>query len=167
MSQLADLGVADLLEAYRLRRASPVEAVQSCLDRIDRLDERVNAVLTLMPEQSLQQARTSTQRWMGGNQRPLEGIPYGLKDIIATAGIRTTGGSALYASWIPTQNATVVDRLDSAGAVLTAKLYTFEFAGGANSTTCNPWDLERTAAGSSLRIGSRGRRARAAAHYRH
>lgn len=149
MSQLADLGVAELLNAFRSRQASPVEAVESCLDRIDRLDDRVNSVLTLLAERSLERARESTQRWMNGSERPLEGIPYGLKDIIATDGFRTTGGSALYATWVPTQNATLVDRLEASGAVLVAKLYTFEFAGGANATTCNPWDLERTAAGSS------------------
>jgi aspartyl-tRNA(Asn)/glutamyl-tRNA(Gln) amidotransferase subunit A len=149
VTQLADLGVAELLDAYRTRRASPLEAVESCLDRIERLDDRVQAVLTLLPDLALEAAKESTARWMRGEARPLEGIPYGLKDIIATAGIRTTGGSALYSTWMPSENATLVDRLNDAGAALVAKLYTFEFAGGANATTCNPWDLERTAAGSS------------------
>lgn len=149
MSQLADLGVNELLEAYRSRQASPVEAVESCLQRIERLDDQVNAVLTLLPDLAIEAARDSEARWMRGDARPLEGIPYGLKDIIATAGIRTTGGSALYSSWYPTEDATLVERLRQAGAALLAKLYTFEFAGGANATTCNPWDLERTAAGSS------------------
>lgn len=149
MNQLADLGVAELLDAYRTRQASPVEAVASCLDRIGRLDDRVQAVLTLVPDVAMAAAKESTARWMRGDARPLEGIPYGLKDIIATEGIRTTGGSAIYADWLPSENATLVDRLDEAGAALVAKLYTFEFAGGANATTCNPWDLERTAAGSS------------------
>jgi aspartyl-tRNA(Asn)/glutamyl-tRNA(Gln) amidotransferase subunit A len=149
MSELADLGVAELLAAFRSGEASPLEAVESCLGRIDRLDGEVNAVLTLLVDRALAAARDSTERWLGGRPRPLEGVPYGLKDIIATAGIRTTGGSALYADWVPTGNATLVDRLEASGAVLLAKLYTFEFAGGANATTCNPWDLERTAAGSS------------------
>ena len=149
MSELADLGVAELLAAFRSGAASPLEAVASCLDRIDRLDDQVNAVLTLLVDHALEGAKLSTERWAQGRARPLEGVPYGLKDIIATAGIRTTGGSALYAGWVPTDNATLVDRLEASGAVLLAKLYTFEFAGGANATTCNPWDLERTAAGSS------------------
>lgn len=149
MSQLADLGVGELLEAYRTKQASPVEAVESCLMRIGRLDDRVQAVLTLLPDLAIESARDSEVRWMHGDARPLEGIPYGLKDIIATAGIRSTGGSALYSSWIPSEDATLVQRLKSAGAALVAKLYTFEFAGGANATTCNPWDIERTAAGSS------------------
>jgi aspartyl-tRNA(Asn)/glutamyl-tRNA(Gln) amidotransferase subunit A len=149
VSQLADLGVAELLDAYRTREASPLEAVESCLDRIGRLDDQVQAVLTLLPDAAVTAATESTERWMRGEARPLEGIPYGLKDIIATEGIRTTGGSAVYADWIPSESATLVDRLEGAGAALVAKLYTFEFAGGANATTCNPWDLERTAAGSS------------------
>jgi aspartyl-tRNA(Asn)/glutamyl-tRNA(Gln) amidotransferase subunit A len=149
LTQLADLGVAELLDAYRTRQASPLEAVESCLDRIGRLDENVQAVLTLLPDAALSAATDSTERWMRGDARPLEGVPYGLKDIIATEGIRTTGGSAVYADWVPPENATLVDRLEEAGAALVAKLYTFEFAGGANATTCNPWDLERTAAGSS------------------
>ncbi len=149
MSQLADQGVAELLELYRSRQASPVEATESGLARIDGLDERVNAVLTLLADRALAAARESEARWMRGEPRALEGIPYGLKDIIATAGIRTTGGSALYSSWYPTENATLVERLEDAGAVLLAKMYTFEFAGGANATTCNPWDFDRTAAGSS------------------
>ena len=149
MTQLADLGVAELLDAYRSHRASPLEAVESCLDRIGRLDDRVQAVLTLTPDLALDAAKESTGRWMRGDARPLEGIPYGLKDIIATQGIRTTGGSAVYADWVPEETATLAERLDEAGAVHVAKLYTFEFAGGANATTNNPWDLERTAAGSS------------------
>lgn len=149
VTQLADLGVAELLDLYRSRQASPLDVVTSCLDRIDRLDHKVNAVLTLMAEQAIERARKSRDRWIRGDARPLEGVPYGLKDIIATSGIRTTGGSALYRDWVPTENATLVDRLEAAGAVMVAKLYTFEFAGGANATTCNPWDLERTAAGSS------------------
>ncbi len=149
MSQLADLGVAELLDVFRTGQASPIDAVESCLDRIERLDGQVKSVLTLLPDLARKAAEESTARWMRGDPRPLEGVPYGLKDIIATAGIRTTGGSALYSTWLPSQNATLVDRLNDAGAVLTAKLYTFEFAGGANATTCNPWDLERTAAGSS------------------
>jgi aspartyl-tRNA(Asn)/glutamyl-tRNA(Gln) amidotransferase subunit A len=149
MSQIADLSVSELIDVYRSRRASPVEAVKSCLGRIARLDGRVNAVLTLVPEQALRAAAESTERWLRGEERALEGVPFGLKDIIATAEVRTTGGSALYRAWMPKTSATVAERLVGAGAVLLAKMNTFEFAGGANATTCNPWDLERTAGGSS------------------
>ena len=66
MTQLADLGVAELLDAYRTRQASPVEVVESCLDRIGRLDGRVQAVLTLLPDLALEAAADSTTRWMRG-----------------------------------------------------------------------------------------------------
>lgn len=114
----------------------------------------MNGVMTLLPDTAMSLANDSTQRWIDGTQRPLEGIPYGLKDIIATAGTRTTGGSRLYAEWVPDHNATVVDRLDGSGAILVAKLRTFELAGGADAITCNPWDLERQAGGSSSGSGA-------------
>jgi aspartyl-tRNA(Asn)/glutamyl-tRNA(Gln) amidotransferase subunit A len=119
------------------------------LGRIERLDTSVGAVLTLLPERALAHASESTRRWATGEQRPLEGIPYGLKDIIAAEGIRTTGGSLLYADYLPEESAAVQERLEAAGGVLVAKLQTFEFAAGANAITCNPWALDRSAAGSS------------------
>jgi aspartyl-tRNA(Asn)/glutamyl-tRNA(Gln) amidotransferase subunit A len=110
--------------------------------------------MTLLSDRAMAAAQESTRRWQDGTPRPLEGVPYGLKDIIATAGTRTTGGSPLYESWIPDANATIVDRLEAAGAVLVAKLRTFELAGGADAITCNPWDLARQAGGSSSGSGA-------------
>lgn len=154
MSELADLGVAELLEAFRHRAVSPVEALTSVLGRIDRLEPEVGAVLTLCWEQALKAARESERRWMTGEARRIEGVPYGLKDIIETAGIRTTGGSLMYQDHVPTEDAAVARRLREAGGVLVAKLQTFEFASGANAVTSNPWDLGRTAAGSSSGSGA-------------
>lgn len=154
MTELADLSISELLDEFRAHRASPSEAVESCLGRIERLDGRVNAVLTWLVERATTQARRSTQRWMTGQAGPLEGIPYGLKDIIATAGIRSTGGSALYKDNVPLESATLAQRLAAAGGVLIAKLYTFEFAAGSNATTSNPWDLDRWACGSSSGSGA-------------
>jgi aspartyl-tRNA(Asn)/glutamyl-tRNA(Gln) amidotransferase subunit A len=154
VTELADLSIAELLHEFRSRRASPSEALESCLGRIERLDGRVNAVLTWLVERATTQARESTERWMTGEARPLEGVPYGLKDIIATAGVRSTGGSALYKDNVPAESATLAQRLDAAGAVLIAKLYTFEFAAGSNATTSNPWDLDRWACGSSSGPGA-------------
>jgi aspartyl-tRNA(Asn)/glutamyl-tRNA(Gln) amidotransferase subunit A len=152
--QLADLGVAELLDVFGRREASPEEALGATLARIDRLDRHVGAVLSLCWEQALERARDSTQRWLQGTARPLEGVPYGLKDIVETAGIRTTGGSQLYADHVPTVDAAVERRLRDAGGVLVAKLQTFEFAAGANAVTSNPWDLDRNAAGSSSGSGA-------------
>lgn len=149
MTELADLDVGELLRVYSTGEASPVEAAISCLSRIDRLDGTIGAVLTLTRESALQKARESENRWRAGEQRPLEGIPYGLKDLIAAAGVRCTGGSRLYQRHTPTENAAVVDRLDAAGAVLIGKLATYEFAAGVNEATSNPWDVQRSSTGSS------------------
>jgi aspartyl-tRNA(Asn)/glutamyl-tRNA(Gln) amidotransferase subunit A len=148
-AELADFTICELLDAFRLRDASPTEAVAACLGRIQRLDDRVNAVITLLAERALDAAAESTRRWLDGTARPLEGIPFGLKDIIATAGIRSTGGSPMYADYVPEESATLARNLEAAGAVLLAKLQTFEFASGSNATTSNPWDLDRWPAGSS------------------
>jgi aspartyl-tRNA(Asn)/glutamyl-tRNA(Gln) amidotransferase subunit A len=149
VSNLADLSIDELLTLFRRREATPLEALNACLGRVTRLDDRVNAVITLLVERATAQAEESTKRWQSGEARPLEGIPYGLKDIIETAGIRTTGGSPMYEEYIPKHSATLVDRLEAAGAVLLGKLQTFEFASGSNATTSNPWDLSRWPAGSS------------------
>ena len=149
MSEPADLTVGQLLDAYRARRVSPVEALESCLGRMERLEPMVGAVLTLCVDNAYRQAEEAARRWSAGKPRPLEGIPYGLKDIIETAGIRTTGGSRIYEFHVPTVTASLAARLDDAGAVLVAKLQTFEFAAGATAVTSNPWDITRTAAGSS------------------
>jgi aspartyl-tRNA(Asn)/glutamyl-tRNA(Gln) amidotransferase subunit A len=149
VAELADLGVAELLAAYRSREATPGEALLSCLGRIERLDPAVGAILTLVPERAAAAAAESTRRWMRGEPRTLEGVPYGLKDIIASDGVRTTGGSRLFADYIPSESATAHARLEQAGAVLVAKLQTYEFAIGANSHTRNPWALDRTPGGSS------------------
>jgi aspartyl-tRNA(Asn)/glutamyl-tRNA(Gln) amidotransferase subunit A len=148
-SGLADLTAADLLDIYRRGDASPVEAVEACLGRIQRLDPSVGAVLTLLVDRALSHAEESARRWRDGAARPLEGIPFGLKDIIATRDIRSTGGSPLYSDYVPTQSATLAERLEDAGGILVAKLNTFEFAAGSNATTSNPWDLDRWPAGSS------------------
>jgi aspartyl-tRNA(Asn)/glutamyl-tRNA(Gln) amidotransferase subunit A len=149
MTELAALGVVDLAAEFAAGRATPVDAVEACLDRITAVDPAVNATLTVLAEDARRAAAESCARLRGGTARPLEGIPFGLKDIIDTAGIRTTGGSQLYADRVPDRSATVADRLAGAGAVLVAKLQTFEFAVGPTGTTKNPWDRTRWAGGSS------------------
>ena len=94
MSELADLGVVELTEAFRDGQASPVEAVDSCLDRISRLEPVLGAFVTIEADSARAEAKTSARRWMDGTARALEGVPFGLKDIIFTEGTRTTGGSA-------------------------------------------------------------------------
>lgn len=159
MSELADLTATELLALYATKEASPVEAVLSCIDRIEAVEERLNAVLVLLADSALTGAKDSAQRWAEGTQRALEGVPYGLKDIIATAGVTTTGGSALYRDNVPGEDAALATRLSDAGGLHLAKLHTFEFAcGGAENRIfgpCqNPWDLSRTTGGSSSGSGA-------------
>ncbi|MTD54430.1 amidase [Amycolatopsis pithecellobii] len=159
MSDLADLTATELLAAFAAGTATPSEATAACLARIEATDPGVNSIITLLAESALGRAAESDARWRDGTPRPLEGIPYGLKDIVATAGIPTTGGSALYRDYVPETDAVLATRLAEAGGVLLAKLATFEFAcgGAVNKTfgpTLNPWDHRRTTGGSSSGSGA-------------
>ena len=143
-------------ELIRKKSASPVELTQECLKRIEKLNPALNAYITVMSEQALAQARELENERQSGKWRgPLHGIPIGLKDLIDTAGVRTTAGSAIYATRIPGEDAEVVRRLKAAGAVLVGKLNMHEFAYGATSVPShfgpvhNPWKLDRIAGGSS------------------
>lgn len=148
----ADLTASQMLRSYAAGTLTPSAVVVACLDRIAKTEERVNAVVTLARDDALQAAEASDERWRREVPLPLDGVPFGVKDIIDTAGIRTTGGSALLTERTPVSDATAVARLKSAGAVVLAKLQTYEFAYGANphfGPAHNPWDLTRTAGGSS------------------
>jgi aspartyl-tRNA(Asn)/glutamyl-tRNA(Gln) amidotransferase subunit A len=149
LTNLADLTVTELLDEYRSGRSTPRDAVEACLGRMGRLESTIHAVLTLLIDRSLEAADEATRRWEDGTARALEGIPYGLKDIISTAGVRTTGGSPVYSDLYPDRDATCVARLQDAGAIMVAKLQTFEFASGVNSVTNNPWDPAKWPCGSS------------------
>lgn len=156
---LADLTASELLLAFEDGTATPTDAVRACLARIAETDGVHNAVRLPLADVALAAAAESDRRWSSGRARPLEGVPYALKDIVATAGITTTGGSALFRDHTPEVDALLHSRLAAAGGVLVAKLETFEFAcGGAiNKTfgpTLNPWDNTRTTGGSSSGSGA-------------
>jgi len=144
--------------AARLRRKeiSPVEITRRCLETIERLNPTLNAFITVTSESALAEARQAEVEILRGNWRgALHGIPLALKDLLDTAGVRTTAASALYKDRIPTQDAEVVLRLRRAGAVLLGKNNLHEFAyGGSSLVSCfgevhNPWDVRRIAGGSS------------------
>ncbi|MFT4010341.1 MAG: amidase [Nocardioidaceae bacterium] len=143
----------DLLTAFEARATAPSTAVEACLAALDRTDPATGAVVMLTDDRARERAAESDRRWRDGTPRALEGVPFGVKDVIATQGVRTTGNSQLYADWVPERSATVVERLEAAGAVLVAKLQTFTLALGgvtnAFGTTRNPWDLGRTTGGTS------------------
>ena len=143
-------------ELIRKKSASPVELTQECLKRIEKFNPSLNAYITVMSEQALAQARElETERQSGKWRGPLHGVPIGLKDLIDTAGMRTTAASAIFANRVPAEDAEVVRRLKAAGAVLVGKLNMHEFAYGATSVPShygpvhNPWNVDRIAGGSS------------------
>ena len=144
-------------QAGRLIRSgdlSPVELVRAYLGRIERLDSRVNAFITVAHERALTRARHLETELASGYWRgPLHGIPIALKDNIDTADMLTTAGSAVFADRIPDENAEIVNRLERAGAIVLGKLNMDEFAFGRSSARFgrvgNPWDFNRITGGSS------------------
>jgi amidase len=153
---LASATAQQLSALYRARKASPLEAMQAVLDRIDRVNPHVNAVVTLAREPALAEARRATATLRRrATVPPLLGIPVAIKDVTPTRGIRTTYGSKLFEDHVPDEDALVVERLRAAGAIVIGKTNTPEFAFGPNTVnavfgaTRNPWDLGRTAGGSS------------------
>ena len=152
----AALSVLEAAELIRQRRLSPVELTQACLKRIEAWEPAINAFITVLADQALDVARAHEKLISAGYYLgPLHGIPIGLKDNICTAGIRSTAGSKILADNIPSSDATVVEKLRSAGAVLIGKLNMHEFAWGGTTDnphygpTRNPWDPTRFPAGSS------------------
>src|SRR5438309_7770971 len=146
----------DLLKLYRARRVSPLEVLQVVLARIDAVNPDVNAIVTLVREAALRDARRATATLRrGARLPPLFGVPVGIKDVTVTKGIRTTHGSKLFESHVPDEDALVVERLRAAGAIVIGKTNTPEFAFGPNTVnavfgaTRNPWNLALTSGGSS------------------
>ena len=147
------LQTSDLL---RQGSVSPVELTDACLARIEKLNPKLNAFITVTAESALAQARQSEAEIRRGDWRgPLHGIPLALKDLIDTAGVRTTAASLLFKNRIPTEDAEVVRRLKAAGAVLLGKQNLHEFAYGGSSMISafgevrNAWNREHIAGGSS------------------
>jgi aspartyl-tRNA(Asn)/glutamyl-tRNA(Gln) amidotransferase subunit A len=152
MTDLADLDATGLLAAYAASEATPEDALAACVRRIDDRDGTLGAFVLRTDEQARAAAAESTRRWKRGEARPLEGVPFGVKDIVATAGVTTSGGSLRYRDWVPAEHAVVVQRLLDAGAVLTGKLATPEFAFGDardGHRPANPWNADHWTGGSS------------------
>jgi aspartyl-tRNA(Asn)/glutamyl-tRNA(Gln) amidotransferase subunit A len=153
---MTELTIAEASNLMRRKQISPVELTTACLARIEQLNPSLNAFITVMHESALDEARHAEAEIGAGNWRgPLHGIPIGLKDLIDTAGVKTTCGSALFANRIPAEDAEIVRRLKTAGAVLIGKQNMQEFAYGGTSTSSyfgpvrNPLDVDRIAGGSS------------------
>jgi aspartyl-tRNA(Asn)/glutamyl-tRNA(Gln) amidotransferase subunit A len=154
---LCDLTITEASALIQARQLSPVELTQAHLERIEQLQPRLNAYITVVAEQALEQARVAEAELdqQEAFRGPLHGIPIALKDLYETAGIRTTAGSAFLRDHVPSEDAFVVKRLREAGAMLLGKLNMHEWALGvindnAHYGACrNPWDVTRSPGGSS------------------
>ena len=148
--------IAELAPRLRRKEVSPVEVARACLDRIEKFNPALNAFITVTAEAALAEARAAEIEISRGEWRgPLHGIPIAIKDLIDTAGTRTTAASGLYQNRIPTEDAEVVRRLRLAGAVILGKNNLHEFAYGGSSLVSffgdvhNPWNIGHIAGGSS------------------
>jgi aspartyl-tRNA(Asn)/glutamyl-tRNA(Gln) amidotransferase subunit A len=151
VDQPIELTLAQAAGLLADRTLSVVDLLQAHLDRIHALDDRVKAFVTVLEDQAMAEAQTAEAEIEAGRHRgPLHGIPVVIKDLIATAGVRTTAGSRILEDWVPDRDATVVRKLKDAGAVIVGKVTTHEFAASVfTPPTRNPWGLDHIPGGSS------------------
>jgi aspartyl-tRNA(Asn)/glutamyl-tRNA(Gln) amidotransferase subunit A len=159
--EVAFLTIAEVSRLIEQKKLSPVELTTALIRRTQAIDPQLNTYLLLTAERALDQARQAEREIAAGHYRgPMHGIPFGLKDIYSTAGVRTTGHSRICLDTVPTADATTVKKLYEAGAVLTGKLATHEFAHGGPSFDLpwpparNPWNREHFTGGSSSGSGA-------------
>jgi aspartyl-tRNA(Asn)/glutamyl-tRNA(Gln) amidotransferase subunit A len=158
-TDLAFASIEEIARLFRKRKLSPLELTKIILARIDELNPKVNAYITVTSELATAQAKKAEAELLSRNatrdRGPFHGIPISLKDNIYTAGIRTTAGSKILRDFIPKEDAAVVGQLKNAGAVILGKTNLHEFAYGVTSNNPhygpvhNPWDLARIPGGSS------------------
>jgi aspartyl-tRNA(Asn)/glutamyl-tRNA(Gln) amidotransferase subunit A len=151
MLDLAHLSIVDAASRVSAREVSPSELVEAALCRIEQEEPVLQAFVTVCADEARRQASKLDEDMLAGRRRgPLHGIPFGIKDLIDTAGVRTTCSSAVRAEHVPSQDAIVVERLTAAGAIIIGKTNTHEFAyGPISAPTRNAWDGTRIAGGSS------------------
>ena len=161
MTELHHLTIAEAGRLYRARKLSPVELTRAYLDRIAAIDDGIHSYLLVTADRAMEEARAAETELMAGKDRgPMHGIPYGLKDVYETAGIRTTCHSKLLENHIPREDATAQKKLRAGGGVLLGKHALWEFTFGGPSydqpwpPALNPWDKKRALLGSSTGSGA-------------
>jgi aspartyl-tRNA(Asn)/glutamyl-tRNA(Gln) amidotransferase subunit A len=153
--ELCSLGIGELRAMIERREVSPREVVDSVFKRIDSVEERVKAYVTLTRNEAVAAAEQAGEEIAQGGGRTLSGIPIAVKDNMCTKGIRTTCSSGMLENFVPPYESTVTSRLQENGYVLAGKTNLDEFAMGSSTensgffTTRNPWDLDRIPGGSS------------------
>jgi aspartyl-tRNA(Asn)/glutamyl-tRNA(Gln) amidotransferase subunit A len=155
-ADILELNLSDLSRLIAGRQLASSEAVRAALARLELLQDKLNAFITVLPEQALAEAKKADEEIARGHYRgPLHGVPVTIKDMFEMAGVLTTGGSKILAEWVPETDAALVERLRAAGAIIFGKTNLDEFGHGGTSTLShfgpvhNPWNVERIAGGSS------------------
>jgi amidase len=155
-NDLCFLPAIELARRIRARELSAVELLEAHLDQIGRVNPRVNAIITLVADQAIAQARAADAALARGDAvGPLQGLPIAHKDLFQTKGIRTTSGSPIYANHVPDHSALIVERIQRAGAITIGKTNVPEFGAGSQTfnpvfgATLNPYDTSKTCGGSS------------------
>jgi amidase len=154
--EICFLSACELAHRIRARKLSAAEVMQAHLDRIERVNPALNAIVTFLPERGLEGARAVDAALARGESLgPLAGLPVAHKDLLPTRGVRTTSGSLIFKDFVPDTDAILVERLRAAGAIMIGKTNTPEFGAGSQTfnavfgATRNPYDLEKTCGGSS------------------
>lgn len=150
------LTATEIARRVRIRELSCQEVLEAHLRQIERINPQVNAIVTLLAEQAMDQAKLADETWHKHDELgPLYGLPIAHKDLVLTKGIRTTLGSPIFADFIPDQDEIIVERMRQAGAITIGKTNTPEFGAGSQTynevfgATLNPYDLSKTCGGSS------------------
>jgi amidase len=155
-SEICFMKATELARLIQARELSAKEVLTAHLTQIERVNPKVNAIVTLVPEQAMAQAQAADEALARGEAvGPLHGLPIAHKDLVATKGIRTTWGSPIYKDFIPDQDDLIIERLKKAGAITMGKTNVPEFGAGSQTfnevfgETLNPYDLDKTCGGSS------------------
>jgi amidase len=161
IDDIAFLPATDLIELLQAKKLSSRELLDGYLDRVERINPRVNAIVTLDTDRARERAAAADEATARGESwGPLHGLPLTVKDVFETKGLRTTCGNPEWTDYVPERDAVLVARLRNAGAVIYGKTNTPTLAADGQTynplfgTTNNPWDLERTPGGSSGGCGA-------------
>jgi len=155
MNDICFTSARKLAQLIRSRKLSATEAMKAFIAQIERVNPKINAIVTFLPELALSGAKKFDKNFRSNKSRPLAGLPIAYKDNVPTRGIRTTSGSPIYKDHVPKDDHLIVERLSAAGAITIGKTNLPEFAAGSHTfnlvfgATLNPYDLSKSAGGSS------------------